>query len=207
MLHHSTIEPNTFGLLVDIFKISLIREKFALAGRTSLALQIGHRTSIDLDLFSPHSFTPSEIENLLFGYFAFNYEAMGRSERMLFCNLNKVKCDFVYEPFPLIQPFIEIENVKLYSVADIAAMKMHAICGRGKKKDFYDLYALRQLYSWDQLLKWFKLKYGESQLFFLWKGITYFSDADADEDVDINEIPPYSLSWEDAKNEIISKCR
>jgi predicted nucleotidyltransferase component of viral defense system len=205
MLHHSTIESKTFGLLVEIFKIPFIRQRFALAGGTSLALQIGHRTSIDLDLFSPNSFIPSEIESLLFEDPSIKYEAMGKSERMLFCNINKVKCDFVHEPFPLIEPFIEIENVKLYSVADIAAMKMHTICGREKKKDFFDLYALLQLYSWDQLLIWFKQKYGESQLFFLWKSISYFSDAD--EDVDINGIGPYSISWEDVKREIISKCR
>ncbi|MCE2995391.1 MAG: nucleotidyl transferase AbiEii/AbiGii toxin family protein [Cyclobacteriaceae bacterium] len=205
MLHHSTIESKTFGLLVDIFKIPFISERFALAGGTSLALQIGHRRSIDLDLFSPNSFIPTEIENLLFDYRSFTYEAMGKSERMLFCNINKVKCDFVHEPFPLIKPFIEIENVKLYSVPDIAAMKLHTICGRGKKKDFFDLYALLQLYSWDQLVIWFKQKYGESQLFFLWKSITYFSDAE--EDVDIKGIAPYSTNWENVKNEIISKCR
>lgn len=66
---------------------------------------------------------------------------MSQSERMLFCYLNKVKCDFVHEPFPLINPFLEERGVKFYSLEDIAAMKMHTICGRGKKKDFFDIYA------------------------------------------------------------------
>jgi predicted nucleotidyltransferase component of viral defense system len=204
MLHHSTVDQTTFDLLQKIFTLAFVNRQFGLAGGTSLALQIGHRKSIDLDLFSPESFLPSEIENSLAESSLWQYEPMSRSEHMLFCSINKIKCDFVYEPFPLINPFIETEGVKLYSVADITAMKMHTICGRGKKKDFFDIFSLLQIYDWQQMLEWFKKKYGDSQFFFLWKSITYFKDAD--EDVDVRAIAPYGASWKEVKETIIKKC-
>lgn len=65
-------------------------------------------------------------------------------------------------------------------------MKMHTICGRGKKKDF------------------FEKKYGQSQFFYLWKSIQYF--ADADEDVDIRGLDKYDVSWEQVKQRITATC-
>jgi predicted nucleotidyltransferase component of viral defense system len=205
MLQLSTVDPTTFSLLTDIFKLSSVKNNFGLAGGTSLSLQIGHRKSIDLDLFSPHPFSPKEMENILASNRSWQYEPMSQSERMLFCYINKIKCDFVYEPFPLINPFLEKDGVLFYSLPDIAAMKMHTVCGRGKKKDFFDIYALLQLYDWKQMLKWFCQKYDESQLFFLWKSITYFKDAD--NDVDIRGISPYDASWERVKEVILKKCK
>ena len=205
MLHLSILDAGTLAVLRQISKIPLIERQFALAGGTSLALQTGHRKSIDLDFFSEKVFLPTDLENLLAGNTSWRYEPSGAGERMLFCFINGIKCDFVNEPFPLIESFLEVDGIKLYSIADIAAMKMHAICGRGKKKDFFDIYVLLQLYSWQQMLKWFELKYGSSQLFFLWKSITYFSDAE--DEVDIRGLEPYSASWQEIKEKIIRECR
>jgi hypothetical protein len=58
------------------------------------------------------------------------------NQKMLFAFINKIKCDFVQEPAKLIRPFVEYDGVKYFSIEDIAAMNMHTICGRGKKKDF-----------------------------------------------------------------------
>jgi len=146
-----------------------------------------------------------DLENLLAGLSTWRYEPISRGERMLFCFINKIKCDFVNEPFPLIEPFLEEGGIKLYSIPDIAAMKMHAICGRGKKKDFFDIYALLQKFEWNKMLDWFTLKYGASQLFFLMKSVSYFADADGD--VDIRGLSPYTASWEEVKGTIITKCR
>jgi nucleotidyltransferase AbiEii toxin of type IV toxin-antitoxin system len=56
MLHLSTVDSDLYKLLQKIFKTAIIRNNFALAGGTSLALQIGHRKSIDLDIFSPSEY-------------------------------------------------------------------------------------------------------------------------------------------------------
>ena len=56
MFHLFTVEEETYSLLKKIFAVKAINQQFALAGGTSLALQIGHRKSIDLDIFSPANF-------------------------------------------------------------------------------------------------------------------------------------------------------
>ena len=53
MFHLSTVEKETYATLKLIFSLPEIKENYALAGGTSLALQLGHRASIDLDIFSP----------------------------------------------------------------------------------------------------------------------------------------------------------
>lgn len=83
-------------------------------------------------------------------------------------------------------------------------MKMHTVCGRGKNKDFFDIYALLQLYSCETLLDWFITKYGKSQLAFLYRSILYFEDAEGDSD--INALDPFTKSWFDINKEIALKC-
>lgn len=124
---------------------------------------------------------------------------------MLFSFINKIKCDFVNEPFPLLEPFFEQDGIRLYSLKDIAAVKMHTICGRGRKKDFFDIYVLLQLFGWKEMLKWFEQKYGSSQLFYLWKSITYFIDAE--HDPDIVGFSPYKATWSEVKKIITASCR
>ena len=204
MFHLTTVELPTYNLLREIFRIELVSKQFALAGGTSLALQIGHRQSIDLDIFSVEAFNPKEIEILLAGNPDIRFTYIGNNSRMLFCYINNIKCDFVQEPARLLQPFLKHEGVNYFHIQDIAAMKMHTVCGRGKKKDFFDIYALLQLYSWEQMLQWFGEKYGEDQFYFLWKSISYFIDADADPD--IKGLAAYNKSWKEIKAYIIQHC-
>jgi predicted nucleotidyltransferase component of viral defense system len=205
MLHLTTVENSTYSLLQKLFTIPFIQNNFALAGGTSLSLQIGHRKSIDLDFFSPIQFDLLELETILSTNKDLTYTFIGKNSRMFFCYLNEVKCDFVQEPAKLLNPFLEIEKVLYFSVEDIAAMKMHTICGRGKRKDFFDLFALLQIYDWKSLLKIFERKYSQDQFYILWKSIRYFDDADADPI--IRGYKPYDKSWEEIKEIILQKCK
>ncbi len=76
-------------------------------------------------------------------------------------------------------------------------MKLHTVCGRGKKKDFFDVYALLHLYSRATLVEWFIRKYDESQLVDFWRSILYFEDAESDPDIEGYQ--PFTKSWEDIK--------
>lgn len=202
MLHRTTIDATTYSLLQEIFKTEIIKNNFALAGGTSLALQIGHRKSIDLDLFCTQPFDVKELEIILTTQPNFSFDYTGNNSRMLFGNINNMKCDFVHEPAKLLEPFIVIEGVRYFSVKDIAAMKLHTICGRGKKKDFFDVYALLQVYSRETLIEWFTQKYDDKQLFFLWRSILYFEDAE--NDPDIESYPPFTKNWNEIKKFITS---
>jgi predicted nucleotidyltransferase component of viral defense system len=204
MLHLTTVEKDTYILLQKLNKIPFINNNFALAGGTSLSLQIGHRQSLDLDLFSTSAFDLIELENVLSNQNDLEFEFVGKNSRMFFCYINKIKCDFVHEPAVLLNPFLQIDNVFYFSVDDIAAMKMHTICGRGKRKDFFDVYALLELYSWKKLLSCYENKYGIGQMNILWRSICYF--VDAENDFEIVGFKPFDKSWEEIKKIIIKKC-
>lgn len=204
MFHLSTVKEETYRLLQSLFLIEKINKQFALAGGTALALQLGHRHSIDLDIFSPHDFNTREIEITLSSVPEFDFKLVNANKQMLFAYINQIKCDFVHEPAKQIRPFIEQDGVKYFSIEDIAAMKMHTICGRGKKKDFFDVYVLIEKYGWQTMLKWFEEKYDSSQLYFLWRSITYFEDAE--EDVDIEGYDPYTKDWQEIKTFIFKNC-
>jgi predicted nucleotidyltransferase component of viral defense system len=204
MLHLTTVEKTTYTLLQQLFEINFIREKFALAGGTSLALQIGHRKSIDLDLFSPSEFNVKELEIILTSAPNIQFNYAGSNSRMLFCYINHIKCDFVNEPASLIEPFGNDNSFLYYSIKDIAAMKMHTVCGRGKKKDFFDIYSLLQLYDWQTMLSWFEKKYSANQLYFLWRSISYFTDAE--DDPEIQGLAPFTKNWEEIKEFILKTC-
>ena len=139
MFHHFTVEEETYTTLQQIFSIPEIKEKFALAGGTSLALHLGHRRSIDLDIFSSNPIDTRELEILLTTQPGLDFSFVNSSRSMLFSFINQIKCDFVHEPSKLIHPFIEYEGVNYFHAEDIAAMKMHTVCGRGKRKDFFDI--------------------------------------------------------------------
>jgi predicted nucleotidyltransferase component of viral defense system len=205
MLHLTTIEANVYGTLQAVFRENFIGDNFALAGGTALALQIGHRKSIDLDIFSSKPFDVKELEINLRTSTNFIFQYYSNNSRMLFGSINNTKCDFVEEPSRLINPILEIENVNYFSIQDIAAMKLHAICGRGKKKDFFDIYALLQKYKWETLLEWFIKKYDVSQLVYLYRSILYFEDAE--NDPEIESIAPFVNNWQLIKSEIIAKCK
>jgi predicted nucleotidyltransferase component of viral defense system len=205
MFHLSTVEPGTYQTLKAVFAIPSLQKNFALAGGTSLSLQLGHRKSIDLDIFTSQAFDVRQVELLLSAEPGLKFEFTNSNSNMLFSFINAVKCDFVFEPHRLINPYLEHDGVNYFSVPDIAAMKMHTICGRGKRKDFFDLYVLIENFGWNQLLDWFKSKYNENQLYFLWRSICYFDDAD--EDVAIKGLTPYTKTWEEIKEYITEKCK
>ena len=202
MLHTKTVEPGTLSLLKKLMKIVSL-QPFSLVGGTALSLRFGHRSSIDLDLFYHEKFDNSLIENELREEFGnqFDYEG-GHKKLGIFCYINNVKVDIVYFPhFPI--SAIEIESgIRFYSNADIAAMKIQAILGRGKKKDFWDLYELMQHYSLQQIMDWHKQKYPSQMLAIsIPNAITYFVDAEDSE----SPVSFKKQTWEKVKKGIQRK--
>lgn len=148
-----------------------------------MALRYGHRSSIDLDLFSNILFDNPIIINELRQEFGlqFDFES-GHRNLGIFSYLERIKVDIIYYPHPLIGDVEVHEGIRMYSDADIAAMKIQAILGRGKKKDFWDLHELLQYYSLQQIMDWHKQKFPNQMLAIsIPNAITYFADADESE--------------------------
>lgn len=169
---------------------------FRLCGGTSLALQIGHRVSVDLDFFTPDPVQYGPLIEVLGVDFQFleNYE----TQKIMSCYLNGVKVDFVHYTYPWLYVPVHEDGIELCSLQDIGAMKLEAIKGRGRKRDFVDLYFLLQVFSLAKLMEFNKLKFNNADLSLILKSLTYFADAEGDDDLKMHK----KLSWTKVKDTI-----
>ncbi|MCX6258834.1 MAG: nucleotidyl transferase AbiEii/AbiGii toxin family protein [Bacteroidia bacterium] len=175
-------------------------QPFSLVGGTALALRYGHRSSVDLDLFFHEKFDRITIEKELILEFGndFIFES-GHKNSGIFCYIKDIKVDIIYFPhLPVAEYEIE-DGIRMYSIADIAAMKIQAILGRAQKKDFWDLYELLRHYSLQQIIDWHKQKYlGQMLAISIPNAITYFEEAEESE----TPVSYNKQNWELIKNSI-----
>ena len=176
MLHLQTVLPDTLELLKRITAQPEM-QGMRLVGGTSLALQYGHRQSVDLDFFGKLTVSQDDIMSMM--------EQMGpcclrnRTNNILQLIVNGVMVDVVdYSRYPWIDAPVCFEGLTLASPKDIAAMKINAIEGRGSLKDFIDIYMLLQHYSLDELLSFYSQKYPNYSIFRALLSLTYFDDAE-----------------------------
>ena len=195
MLHYETIDTETLELLKKIQEIPEF-SKLRLVGGTSLALQIGHRKSIDLDLFGKidcDEFTISNILNKMG-----NVRVLKKSENINIYLIDGIKVDIVNYPYLWLKDIIFEDTLKLARAEDVAAMKLSAITNRGTKKDFIDLFFLLKEYSLEELFDFYEKKYNDGSIFLVIKSLAYFDDAD------LEEMPNMCIpvNWGKVKNNI-----
>jgi len=174
-------------------------KNFNLVGGTALSLQIGHRNSIDIDLFGEQEIDQNGfIETLKkFG----DVLIKTSSKNILITEINTIKVDFVNYKYKLLDKPFEIDQIRMLTDKDIAAMKLNAIAGRGSKKDFIDLFFLLKKYSLNEMISFYNQKYTDGSEFMVQKSLTYFDDAD-------EQLSPKMLddfNWETCKQKIIEE--
>jgi Nucleotidyl transferase AbiEii toxin, Type IV TA system len=178
MLHKSPfiISPQTFTLIQELQRLPELKE-FYLVGGTSLALQLGHRNSIDIDLFTQNDFKVDDILNLL--NLTYEVKEIYRRENTIISLVSNIKTDFIKHSYPLILPPLTEEGITFLSKEDISAMKFHAIIQSGKRlKDFIDVYYLLQHFSMQQMIEFFTQKYSYSNPMIAMKAINFFDEID-----------------------------
>jgi hypothetical protein len=178
---------------------------FSLVGGTALSLLYGHRKSIDLDLFSHKPFKNTHLIVSLKKKFGDKFIMEEKPPQFgIFCFIDEVKIDLIRHPHPLIRPEQKLEGIRMFSTEDIIAMKVQAILGRGKKKDFWDIAELLIHFSVADFIKFHKEKYTTQNLVItVPQAITYFADAEESED-------PISLkkqTWASVQKAINAKVR
>lgn len=196
MLQTQTVSPKLLELLKALMNENAFSD-FALAGGTSLALQIGHRNSVDIELFGK-----TEIDKNLFYDILNNYGSvttLQSTKKILVLSINNIKTDFVNYQYPLLEDVLLIDSIRLLSKSDIAAMKLNAILGRGSKKDFIDLYFLLQEFSLKEMIAFYNRKYPDGSEFLVLKSLTYFEDADLQPGPEMY----VDFSWNRCKEKII----
>jgi hypothetical protein len=165
MLYYNTINEL---LKTSLLKLMAAKEfaHFRLVGGTALSLQIGHRASIDIDLFSDVEYGTlnfNEIEGFLksnFNYVDFLDISTGMG-KAYFVGENKdntIKLDIFYTD-TFIQPYIEEDGIRMATVEEIIAMKVDVVQRGGRKKDFWDLHDLLESYNIAQMLDFHEQRY------------------------------------------------
>jgi len=196
MLHYETILPGTLELLKKIQSLDIFKES-RLVGGTALALQLGHRQSVDLDLFGNVTASLDELKEEL-SMFA-SVSPLSSSKLMRFLIVDGIKVDVVNYPYDWIDSPIIENGIVIAGIRDIAAMKLSAITNRGTKKDFIDYYFLLQAYPLRELIRFYIDKYSDAQLFTALKSLTYFDDALDDPMPKMAE----NLEWDSVKRTIV----
>lgn len=155
------------------------KRDFYLAGGTALALQIGHRRSIDFDFFSAKKFSSKELmERIKSAFNKYKIEQVQDEKNTLSVVVNDVKLSFFHYPYPLIFRPKNIKYIKLASIKDIGCMKLSAIVSRAANKDYIDVYFILQNTSLRNLLRCAKKKMPELDENLILKSLVYFKDVE-----------------------------
>lgn len=200
MLFFTAVSPEALELLREVQRLTVLND-FYLVGGTALALNYGHRISVDLDFFTDKEFDTRALIDSLKDKFPIR--VLSQVKNSLTIDLRSVKTDFIRHNYPLLKPIVRVNEIKMASVEDIAAMKFNSTMNRGSKKDFYDIYELLNHFSLQELLTLYISKYDFSSQLIVLKSLVYFDDADQEPDPVLTK----PTSWEMIKKRITEAVR
>lgn len=200
MLQRKAVEPKTLELLKSLMALGSLKA-YNLAGGTALALQYGHRVSIDLDFFGSEEIDQEDVlhECRKLG----ELEIIKKQKRTILLKISGIKVDILDYNYKLLKPVIDVEGIRLLSPEDIAAMKLSAISSRGSKKDFYDLYFLLEKFPLWEILNFCESKFPEMDQFHMIKSLNYFEDADLEPEPQL--IKP--AAWSEVKKKLVLETK
>lgn len=190
-----TLLPDTLRAIQLVSGVSEIKKAY-LAGGTALSLQVGHRISVDLDFFTQHEFSETELSAKLTSIPEFVQD--GTAKWTVWGKIGQTKFSMFYYKYPLLEKSVSFEGIQLAGLSDIAAMKINAIEERGTRRDFVDVYFLLKQYSLEDMLDFYQKKYAvlEDHLYSILRSLDYFEDAEQE-----RQMPKMltTVSWEEVK--------
>ena len=181
------------------------KKDFYLGGGTALAIQIGHRDSVDFDFFSERDINTKELFEHLREIFKEHILLKIQEEYNTLTVLvdATIKISFFGYKYKLIKETINNENLFLASIEDIGCMKLSAITGRASNKDYIDLHFILKRVSLSDLLEDAHIKYPELERNLILKSLVYFADAEYEDEPEMIK----EASWEELKVLITKKVR
>jgi len=172
---------------------------FYLVGGTALALYIGHRKSVDIDLFSNFDFDAAGLLEQI--HQDFSYQLFYSASNTLKGCIGNINVDILAHRYKLIAEPEVVQGLGILSVPDIIAMKLNAIATSGQRsKDFIDIYYLLKKYNVGKMLEFYQEKYKQQNVAFVLKSLIYFDDVDLADWPVLIENP--TLKWADVKKRI-----
>jgi predicted nucleotidyltransferase component of viral defense system len=194
MIHLNIISEELKEIIVKISNDEVFHQ-FRLGGGTALALQLGHRISVDADFISDKDFNRNEINNAASRLLT-QVTDMHWGPHGIFLKSNNIKVDFLTWNIPFIRPQIRAEEFRLLHIEEIAAMKIFAILQRGEKKDYFDIAVLLQHYSLQQIISFYTERHKNSDAALVLRFLASHSDIDNQPDpIMLNE-----MNWTQCKN-------
>jgi hypothetical protein len=170
MFHKEILKPETFALLESIMQHEVF-DAFTLTGGTALALRLAHRYSDDLDLWtmntgfmyggSLRAAVHREIKKLITCE-----QRINDPLRSVFVVNETFKIDFILDQTPPIAPMDTQNGIRMFSLQDIAALKIDAVAGyapRHNRKDFHDIYTFlsENIFSLSEMFGFFEEREGK----------------------------------------------
>ncbi len=197
MLYYETIGLAALELLTKIMKDPLF-DDFILVGGTALSLKLGHRISIDIDLFSDKPYDENNLVNHLISEYQFELDFIAKNT--IKGEINGVQIDCISHQYHWIEKPVIEENIRLAGSLDIAAMKLNAIAGNGTRiKDFIDVAFLSEKLSFNNMIEAYRQKYNSNPIIPV-KSITYFDDINFDEPIKMTK--GKSFNWKNIENRL-----
>lgn len=200
MLHTQTVEAATLGLLKSLLGRDYLNG-FNLVGGTALALYLGHRTSVDLDLFSNFSFDTAQMIELI--QQDYPLQLYFTAPNTIKGSIENVNVDIISHRYPSLNDPYDLNGIRLLSEPDIIAMKLNAISvSEQRSKDFIDIYfeLENNKYSMADMLKFYQIKYNQQGEMHMLKSLIYFDDIDLSDWPVLLKKP--HLKWADVKTRI-----
>lgn len=174
MLQTQTVEAGTLDLIKTLLNDAEF-SAFNLVGGTALSLQIGHRKSIDIDLFTTLDFDAQDLASHLSR--TYRAEEIRTMKNGIFCFIENVKVDLIAHQYPMLYPLIIEDGIRMLSMEDIAAMKLNAILNNGSRlKDFIDMYFLLEKMPLETMTAAFVQKYPEVNIQMAHAALLYHKD-------------------------------
>lgn len=197
-MFEEVLPKNAKNSLALLGKSGILKDAY-LAGGTALALQIGHRISVDLDFFTRRGFD-EKIFIQKFTRLPLNFQLERMDWRTILGYVNKTRFSLFFYEYPLLAKPHKFLGINVCDIKDIAPMKMAAISDRGTKRDFIDLYfiiAIEKILTLQQIFNLYDRKFKvlhQNKLHIL-KSLVYFNDAD------VEKIPKMikDVDWQEVK--------
>ncbi|QIK53132.1 nucleotidyl transferase AbiEii/AbiGii toxin family protein [Dysgonomonas sp. HDW5B] len=159
-LHTETVSRTLLDVLNKLMKLKILAP-FRLVGGTALSLQLGHRMSVDIDLFTDAEYDSIDFHAIdkklqeTFPFLEMQYAGNDSFGKSYYIGKNKddlVKVDLFYTD-SFIRPIIDIDSIRMATIEEISAMKMEVIGQNGRKKDFWDVHELMEHLSLEQMMR------------------------------------------------------
>jgi predicted nucleotidyltransferase component of viral defense system len=165
-LHWNTVSPLLKEILLDLMQEEIF-SPFRLVGGTALSLQIGHRMSVDIDMFSDADYGSIDfdrIKNFLKNKYAFyssspiDIVAFGTYFKIGYSEKDCIKLDLYYTDNYVFEELI-VDEIRMASIEEIIAMKLDIVLRGGRKKDFWDLHYFLERIPLDEMISYFQKRY------------------------------------------------